>query len=856
MSGPGREAASGGGSSAPLAGLRVVEVAFGISAVGAGLAAGLPGALLRDFGARVCRVQSARRSTLDAGIAFDTVWQRGKEIVAVDEFGADGPATVAELARSADVVFLAGPEETLERRGLGAPDLLRDNPRLVAVRIRPSRDARGPVGDLELLLGARTGLLTQIRGHRSGPTFADLTVAAAGAGLAATVGALAGLYERESTGRGGWAETSLADGLRAILPMIIGRVEHPSPSTTLLWTEQGPSESLAYRCADGEYLQLWFGAKGAYEAFLEHMHEPPSEKGYNDDLVSGTMAERGQRWAATFATRDRSFWLEDLAGAAFRCEPVLRPGEALRDEHVREIGLSSTFDDPRHGQVTALGRVGLVAPAPASAIAPAVTSAVAPGAGPDDSSVSSAFGLADSASSSVSTAGSGSVEGAPSSGSGAVDGSASPSAGWARDGRLLAGVRVLDLSAYLAGPITTQILAELGADVVKVEPLTGDVHRYMEPMFAAGQRGKRAVALDLKAPDVAEVLNGLFRWSDVVHHNSRVGLAERLGYGEATVRAANPSVVYSHASGFGASGPRARLAANDHLMQALSGVEAAQGGAGRPPTFLVWGAIDVTSGWLSACAVLAGLYARRRAAVPATGAATFAAGAGPSAGGGAGPGQSVTASLLGAALMLKSGAFVADGTVVAGPVLDAEQTGYGAAYRIYQAGDDAWFALAVPDTASWTRLREAVPVAGLPGDPPPLRTDPAGTPQAAEILLADAFRAEPAAVWVARLRAADVPVEPVRETDRSGFVAGLVDDPVTRQLGAVASFDWGARGRLDQPGFPLRFGPLPVAEAPRAIPGLGEHTAQVLTAVGFDAKRLAALAAAGVLATASPKARS
>lgn len=108
-------------------------------------------------------------------------------------------------------------------------------------------------------------------------------------------------------------------------------MEHHSPSTRLLWQEQGPAESLCYRCADGEYLQLWFGAKGAYEAFLEHMGDPPSEKGYNADLFSGAMVERGERWAAAFATRDRAWWLEDLAGRDFRCEPVLRPGEALRD---------------------------------------------------------------------------------------------------------------------------------------------------------------------------------------------------------------------------------------------------------------------------------------------------------------------------------------------------------------------------------------------------------------------------------------------------------------------------------------------------------------------------------------------
>ena len=314
---------------------------------------------------------------------------------------------------------------------------------------------------------------------------------------------------------GGWAETSLYDGLLAILPMIIGRVEHPSATTNLLWRDQGPAEALSYRCADGGYVQLWFGAKGAYEGFLEHVGDPPSEQGYNADLVSGAMVERGKRWAAMFATRDRAFWLADLEGHDFRCEPVLRPGEALRDEHVREVGLAV-----EHDGTTVLG---------------------------SDAARRRRWGRR-----------------APT-----------------RDGggaRLLDGVRVLDLSAYLAGPITPLVLAELGADVVKVEPVTGDVHRNMDPMFAAGQRGKRAVALDLKAPDAPRVLEQLFRASDVVHHNARVGLAERLGYDEATVRAANPDVVYSFASGFGETGPRALL---PDERPAHAGAVGHRSGAGR-----------------------------------------------------------------------------------------------------------------------------------------------------------------------------------------------------------------------------------------------------------------------------------
>src|SRR6201999_4082807 len=109
----------------------------------------------------------------------------------------------------------------------------------------------GALPDLELLVQARAGVPTQIMGNRPGPAFGDLSVASIGAGLSAAVGALAGLYARESTGVGGWAETSLYEGVQAMLPMITGRVEHYSPSTTLLWKNQGPPEALCYQCADG-----------------------------------------------------------------------------------------------------------------------------------------------------------------------------------------------------------------------------------------------------------------------------------------------------------------------------------------------------------------------------------------------------------------------------------------------------------------------------------------------------------------------------------------------------------------------------------------------------------------------------
>lgn len=758
---------SGEALAGPLAGVRVVEVALGTSLVGAGLAASLPGRLLLDFGAEVTRVESATRLALDFGVEWDRAWNRGKDIARVGD--SEAPAVVRRLASEADLVFLTGAEEGIERRGLGYQDLTRANPRLIVARIRPSYTSAGPIPDFELLLHARAGLLSQIRGHRPGPVFCEVPAGTVGAALSATAGALACLYEREVTGAGSWVETSLYDGLLAVLPMIIGRVEFPSPSIESKWVRSDPIAPLSYRCSDGKYIQLWFGAKGAYEEFLDHIGDPPSEAGYAQDMRLGAIIERSKRWEEKFATKDRDAWVAELAGHNFRCEPVLAPGECLGDPHVREIGLSVEHDDPERGKITVLGPVGQVVPV---------------GAAP---------------------------------------------AGGRAGGRLLAGVRVLDLSAYLAGPVTPLVLAELGADVIKVEPVTGDAHRGIEFMYAAGQRGKRVMALDLKAPAAAGVLRRLFQWADVVHHNSRVGLSERLGYDEDTVRAANPNVVYSHASGFGAHGPKALLPANDHLMQALTGLEFAGGGTGNGPTYLDWGVIDVTSGWVAACSVLAGLFAQRRT----------------------GRAQSVASTLLGAGLTLKSGAFLAGDKVVGGPALDARQTGYGATYRIYQAGDGTWLALAVPDATSWTRLRDVVGADELPGTPPELPAGPERG-QGVEDLLEQLFAKDSAAAWVAALTAAGVPAEVVAEPDRADFIAGIFDDPVNRQLGRVVTFEWGERGRLEQPAFPVRIGPEPRPAALAQIPSLGEQTDEILSSLGFTVLERSGLADSGVTAGSRP----
>ncbi len=389
----------------------------------------------------------------------------------------------------------------------------------------------------------------------------------------------------------------------------------------------------------------------------------------------------------------------------------------------------------------------------------------------------------------------------------------------------LAGLRVADFSAFVAGPLAAQVLADLGADVVKIEPPKGEAMRAAAYAVAACQRGKRSLALDLGAPAARPVVEGLLEWADVVLHNFRVGVAERLGIGAADAAGFRPDGVYGHASGFGPDGPRAKAPANDALMQALTGFEVANGGAGNEPIAGTWIPIDMTGGWVASLGLLAGLYARARDGV----------------------GQVVDTSLLGAGLLLHSGVFQrADGDgheVVRGPSLDGDQTGYGPGYRIYRAADDRWLAVVVPDAEAWMGLGTVLGV-GL-GDYRPLRSSSDdGEVVAIETAVADALAVADADSWVEPLRAVGVLVELVEERNRDEFRSGILDDEDNRKLGRAVGYLVDAWGDFEQIGPLLRTGTD--AGPPLQIPAVGEHSTDVLAMVGLDEAAIEELLESGV----------
>jgi crotonobetainyl-CoA:carnitine CoA-transferase CaiB-like acyl-CoA transferase len=249
----------------------------------------------------------------------------------------------------------------------------------------------------------------------------------------------------------------------------------------------------------------------------------------------------------------------------------------------------------------------------------------------------------------------------------------------------LEGVRVIDFGQYLAGPFAPMLLADLGADVIKVEPTRGDGMRgAVIGSFMGCQRGKRDIALDLKQAEGRRIALELIATADIVHHNMTLGTADRLGVGYQDCQAVKPDILYCNTYMYGATGPLAHLGGLDPLGQAACGIEWEQGPveAGNRPMWYRYGHGDVASAMPSVTAVLIALYHRNRT----------------------GAGQSMWASIFHGSMLYTADSWLGpDGTPPARPTLDAEQLGIDALYRLYET-QDGWLQLAAVRPEHWPAL--------------------------------------------------------------------------------------------------------------------------------------------------------
>jgi crotonobetainyl-CoA:carnitine CoA-transferase CaiB-like acyl-CoA transferase len=382
----------------------------------------------------------------------------------------------------------------------------------------------------------------------------------------------------------------------------------------------------------------------------------------------------------------------------------------------------------------------------------------------------------------------------------------------------LAGVRVLDLSRVLAGPLCTMVLGDLGADVIKVErPGTGDDTRTWGPPWATGadgresayylsvNRNKRSVAADLKAREGQDLVRRLARDADVVVENFAPGMLDGWGLGYDALSAENPGLVFCSITGYGSDGPEAGRPGYDFAVQARAGWMAITGDPDGAPNKVGVAVVDVLTGQNAAIAVLAALRERERS----------------------GRGQRVEVSLFDSAL-----AGLVNVTQAA-LVTGAEPRRWGNAhativpYQAFQAADRA-FVVAVGNDAQWRRLCAAIGANELAADER-FATNPRRVEHRAEVVgaLADLFRTRPAGEWLATMEGAGVPCAPVQS------VGEALADPVLTERNGLWPMQGATYGGVRTVASPLRFGRTPaMLRAP--APALGEHTDDVVR-LGWDA---------------------
>lgn len=394
---------------------------------------------------------------------------------------------------------------------------------------------------------------------------------------------------------------------------------------------------------------------------------------------------------------------------------------------------------------------------------------------------------------------------------------------------LLAGIRVLDLSRMLAGPYGSMLLADLGAEVIKIEdPRGGDPMRTMGPPFLDGEsayflavnRNKQSVALDLEAPEGRAVFHDLCRVADVVWENFRPGVLARLGCAPETLRALNPRLVVCSISAYGQEGPYRDWPAFDLALQAMGGAMSLTGEEGRPPVRMGLPMGDLAGGLFGALAVVAALL--RRAAT--------------------GEGALIDLSLLDCQVSLLT--YVAQYYWADGQVPGRVGSGH-ASVVPYQAfrTRDGYLVVAVFAEKFWAGFCRAIERPDLVADPR-FATNPQRVAHRAELVpqLEALFSARTTAEWLARLQGEGVPATPIQTVDQ------VLADPQVLLRGMVVELDHPKLGPIKTLGTPLRVAGAPPFR-PAPPPALGEHTDRVLgELLGYSPERLAALRARGVVA--------
>ncbi len=761
-----------------FAGLRVLDFTQGIAGPMACM-------LLADFEAEVIKVEAPAGDRMRGHPGY-LCWNRNKQRITLDLQRYEGLRHARELLATADVaVFDALPGE-LDRLGLESTTVLAANPALLHAWLPPYA-----VSGRWSQLPPDHDLLTAVSGVAQLQfSYADqpvhlVTPQVAYAHAIIAAGAIgAALCERSRSGLG---QAITVSGLHAVASVETGGAIKAEEMFRLGGGHPrgGVPNYRLYQAADGQWFflgtlfaQFFLKALEATD-LLELIAEPGIDGEFMNLLRPPGNAIAVARLDARFAEKPRDEWLRILKANGAPCGPVSRCEEWFAGPTVAANEMRVSLDHPQLGRVDLPG-----VPLKLSATPGAVRHLLQPVKFEDLPPHTPAV---------------------PDRPAQAQDG-----------GGPLAGIRVLDLGAVIAGTYAGTVMANFGADIVKVEPPEGDPFRPYGLGFVSYNRGKRSVSLDLKQAAGRELFLDMVRQSDVVLDNYRLGVRERLGIEYAALKAVNPRIISCSVTGYGPEGPLAADPGFDPLVQAQSGMMASQGGDDEPVFYQV-PVNDTASAMMAAFGIIGALLARERT----------------------GEGQEVLTSLANQSVICQSGELTSYEGRPANPPGGRDCLGTGAFQRFYPC-EDGWIAISCSKPEQFHYLCVALG-----------HTEWAGR-YVAERALQESVGSPLAALIAASL----VGLERDEALDRLG-THGVPAAPVTR-VEELFEQPWLAANRFledyDHPQFGRITGVRSYADFDRTPGGftrrsplLGEHSVEVLEELGIDSARVEELLASGVL---------
>ena len=760
-----------------LSGIRVVDLSTGI----AGPAAAM---FLADYGADVIKVEPPEGDPGRSGAGFP-LWNRNKRGVVIDTATADGAARLAELLAGADVC-VSGGEDVSALPAVAVPETaLAANPALVYLRTPPFLDQVPWAGGKESmgLLHAHAALALRQSSFDGGPVDPAFPYVLYIQGVWAAACAVAALIERQRSGHG---QVVTVGGLHGAMVAATGSlmIDPKAKEVPAANGPGGPSPLYTrYQGSDGKWLFLaTLLVKFQYAALkvlgLEEavLHDERVGGELENILLPGNRGWIKQKFIDAFASKPADEWIRILHEADIPAGPLFEQSQWLDSEPLASLNMRLEIDDPERGPVAM----------PNSPIrlsgTPAVIRRPAPRLGEHNADLDG--------------------------GDPVWDARPAPAGPAPADGPPLAGIRLLDLGAVLAGPYAGTLMAELGADVIKVEIPAGDSWRDRGMAYIRGQRG---LAIDLRSDGGRDAFYRLVKKSDVVLDNYRAGVLKRLQADFAHLEQVHPGIVSVSITGFGEDSPFAAEPAFDPILQARSGMMTAQGGDSEPVLNTV-PINDVTTGATAVLASLLGVFARQST----------------------GHGQAAELALAATAAYAQSQELVQFAGRPPVHLGGRDFPGPGPLDRSYQVAD-GWVRLQADPVTAADQLREAGLLDG---------SRPASDEEWLEQLTATLAPLKRDDV-VQRLNEAGIPAAPARR------VSELTNDPDYAAVEAMVTLDRGELGPTTAPGRYAWFSRT-VNHAVLTPPGVGEHTSEVLAEAGISAEEIGELIASGAVRQGKP----